>query len=152
MTKKEYMELFEVIERKALDTHVIGAAAMALELNVPSLVMRLLDRQANSRRSSLAQDIVDLEAKRYANAEYDAEALDWTTLPHKIKKCLWMAHDLVAMTNAIKELLPYKVENDVHLDSSVNAALSDLQDRVCDREFQLQYKLIKLLPKSIKEI
>ena len=150
MTKKGYMELFEVIERKALDAHVIGAAAMALELKVPDETMQLLDRQANSRRSSLATDIVDLEANRIASSEYDAEALDWTTLSNKMKKCLWLAHDLDVMTRAITELLPYKVDNS--LDSSVNAVLSDLQDRVCDREFELQYRLIAFLPKAIKEI
>ena len=150
MTKEEYMELFEVIERKALDTHVIGATAMALEKLVPDETMQLLDRQSNSRRSSLATDIVDLEANRIASSEYDAEALDWTTLSNKMKKCLWLAHDLDVMVRAITELLPYKVDNS--LDSSVNAVLSDLQDRVCDREFELQYRLIAFLPKSVKEI
>lgn len=152
MTKKEYMELLEVIERKALDTHVIGATSMALEKQVPDETMQLLDRQANSRRSSLATDIVDLEANRIASSEYDAEALDWTTLSNKVKKCLWLAHDLDVMVRAIKELLPYKVDLDDGLDSSVNAVLSDLQDRVCDREFELQYRLIAFLPRSVKEI
>ena len=146
MTKKEYMDLFEVIERKALDTHVIGATSMALEQQVPIETMQLLDRESNGRRSSLATDIVNLEAVRIVDAEYTVEPVDWTKFSSKLKKCLWLAHDLDVMVKAIEALLPLNKNNDY------DVVLSELQDRVCDREFELQYRLIAFLPKSVKEI
>jgi len=124
-----------IIAERGLEAHEITAATMAMENNsswdVNSPQTEGMNTAANNIRASVPYMLMDTLSISVENG------VPWESYSKLERRAFNVAKNLVILKDALELATQHK-----------SMTQDDLVDEICDKEFALQYILIKLVPKS----
>jgi len=136
--KKTVMDIrkeLAIIAERGLEGHEITAATMAMENNsswdVNSLQAVEMNATANNIRASVPYMLMDTLLISIENG------VPWGSYSKLERHAFNVAKNLVILKDALELATQHE-----------SMTQDDLVDEICDKEFVLQYILIKLVPKS----
>jgi len=137
VTVEDIRKELAIFAERGLEAHEITAACMAMENNsswnwdVNSPAVTEMNTTANMIRASVPYILMETLAK---SVEY---GVPWGSYSKLERKVFNVAKNLVILKDALELATQHK-----------SMIQEDLEDEILDKEFELQYLLIKLVPKS----